>query len=122
MNFTFRLSSCILSDTVVYTFLFLNQSWFTSDKIYKLYVGVAKWIMQHKCKRCNSIHCLIMGSIYFNFTDSEFLIVLLTVNDTRFIGKEMIEERQSSIQKSYDLLNLLSKERFEILQVLLLKV
>ena len=29
----------------------------------------------------------------------------------------MIEERQSSIQKSYDLLNLLSKERFEILQV-----
>ena len=63
-----------------------------------------------------------MGSIYFNFTDSEFLIVLLTVNDTRFIGKEMIEERQSSIQKSYDLLNLLSKERFEILQVLLLKV
>ena len=29
----------------------------------------------------------------------------------------MIEERQSSIEKSYDLLKTLSKERFEILQV-----
>ena len=33
------------------------------------------------------------------------------------LGKDMIEERQSSIEKSYDLLKTLSKERFEILQV-----
>ena len=31
----------------------------------------------------------------------------------------MIEERQSSIQKSYDLLNVLSRERLEILQVII---
>ena len=31
----------------------------------------------------------------------------------------MIEERQSAIQKSYDLLNVLSRERLEILQVII---
>ena len=53
-------------------------------------------------------HAAHQISLFLNNNDIDI------IND---LGKDMIEERQSSIEKSYDLLKTLSKERFEILQV-----
>ena len=62
-----------------------------------------------------------LHSHLFSWVDAAHQISLfLKNNDIDSIddlGKDMIEERQSSIEKSYDLLKTLSKERFEILQV-----
>ena len=54
------------------------------------------------------VHAAHQISLFLNNNDIDI------IDDS---GKDMIEERQSSIEKSYDLLKTLSKERFEILQV-----
>ena len=64
------------------------------------------------------LHLDICSVIYFlPVPAAAHLICFLKIYDIDNLGKDMIEERQSSIEKSYDLLKTLSKERFEILQV-----